>query len=61
MKTSIKSAKTPSKIRFNVTLTTDANRALKFMARDEQRSKSNMLEILIRKETVRFQQEAKAA
>lgn len=41
------------KIRFNVTLTTDANRALRQLAKLEARSKSNMLEVLIRRESKR--------
>jgi tRNA threonylcarbamoyladenosine modification (KEOPS) complex Cgi121 subunit len=48
MSTHIKPAKKPSKIRFNVTLTNDANRSLRQLAMDERRSKSNMLEVLIR-------------
>lgn len=54
MKTSNRTPKKTNKCRFNVTLTSGANRALTVLARDERRSKSNMLEILIRKANERF-------
>lgn len=56
-----RTAKRPKKLRFNITLTSDANRALKGMAQVERRSKSNMLEILIRKESGRFDASEKSA
>lgn len=62
MTTYTRTPKRPNKIRFNITLTSDANRALKGLAQTERRSKSNMLEILIRRETERFEStERKAA
>lgn len=62
MRTYTRTPKRPNKIRFNITLTSDSNRALKGLAQTERRSKSNMLEILIRRETERFEStERKAA
>jgi len=62
MTTTMRPPKRTNKIRFNITLTSDANRALKGLAQTERRSKSNMLEILIRRETERFESiERKAA